>query len=258
MASAYKPGKGLSRLGQAVIAEIPKRHLAQCIEKTAKKSPSMAVAVRSALSAFYAWLAELSREYVAGNPIPSIPKPKANAPRERTLTDKEIAAVWKELGDSPLERLIKFLLLTGVRLGEALGLDRGEIDEATGWWTIPGARTKGKRPHRVYLTESALKALPEGQHPFHNRVMTKAGDRVLQPYSLAAINHVLRRNDWFGVPKFTAHDLRRTIGSGMALLGFTSDTVAPGKEYLACRKHAKPEAIFRPAVKVSKCPPPLS
>lgn len=34
-------------------------------------------------------------------------------------------------------------------------------------------------------------------------------------------------------------------------------TVAPGKEYLACRQHAKSTAIFRPAVRVSEYPPPV-
>ncbi len=37
----------------------------------------------------------------------------------------------------------------------------------------------------------------------------------------------------------------------------TCITVTPGKEYLACRQHAKSTAVFRPAVTVSKCPPPV-
>ena len=35
-------------------------------------------------------------------------------------------------------------------------------------------------------------------------------------------------------------------------------TVAPGKEYLSCRLHAKSTATFRPAVKVSECPPAVA
>lgn len=33
--------------------------------------------------------------------------------------------------------------------------------------------------------------------------------------------------------------------------------IASGKEYLTCRQHARAAAIFRPAVKVSACPPPV-
>lgn len=33
--------------------------------------------------------------------------------------------------------------------------------------------------------------------------------------------------------------------------------VTPCKEYLACRRHAKSTPVFRPAVKVSECPPPV-
>ncbi len=228
VAADYKPAKGLPTLGETLITEIPKKHLAQCIEKTAKRSPSVAVAVRSALSAFYSWLAEPSREYIEVNPVPSIRKPKANSPRERILNDREIRIVWMALGSSPLEQLIKFLLITGVRLSEALGMDRSEIDEATGWWTIPGARAKSKRPHRVYLTKTAFDVLPESDFPFHNIVKVKGGgcEYVSKPFGLAAVNHVLRRSQWYGVAKFTAHDLRRTIASGLASIGHSSDTIA--------------------------------
>lgn len=225
-AKAFKPAVGSLIIGELPISDISKRHLAAMIEKKAKTSPSSAVALRSTLSAFYGWLAESPRELVEANMIPTIRKPKANAPRERSLTDSEIVTVWRSMGDSPLERLIKFLLLTGVRLGEALGMDRAEIDDVSSWWTIPSSRAKGKRPHRVYLTETALSLMPAQDRPFHNLVMKRGGVLAEQPFSLAAVNHVLFRKDWFGVPKFTSHDLRRTMGSGLALLGFTSDTIA--------------------------------
>ena len=226
LAATYQPAKGKPTIGQTVVFEIPKKHLAQCIEHiAAKRSPSQAVAVRSSLSAFYTWLSQPSREYVEVNPVPSIPKPNANPPRERTLTDDEIVILWRNLEDNTLHRLLKFLLLTGVRLREALNLDRREIDEANRWWTIPGTRTKSKRPHRVYLTETAYTLLTKKRHPFFNQI-TRAGETKRQPLEAQSLNHNLRRNDFYGIERFCAHDLRRTIGSGLALLGFTSDHIA--------------------------------
>ncbi|PLY01753.1 MAG: hypothetical protein C0622_06630 [Desulfuromonas sp.] len=227
IAAAYKPAKGKPTLGETLIFEIPKKYLAQCIEYVSKKrSASLAVAVRSSLSAFYTWLSHPGREYVEVNPVPAIPKPKANTPRERTLTDTEIVTVWHNLDDGDtLHRLLKFLLLTGVRLSEAINLDRREIDETNNWWTIPGSRTKSKRPHRVYLTESARALLIEERYPFFN-VVVKDGKQKRQALSAQALNHNLRRNDFYGVEKFCAHDLRRTIASGLALRGTTSDHIA--------------------------------
>lgn len=225
-AAAYKPVKGMPTLGNTIIFEIPKRHLAQCIEHIAKKrTPSQAVAVRSSLSAFYTWLSQPSREYVEVNPVPSIPKPKANIPKERTLSDQETATVWNNLDDNQLHKLLKFLLLTGVRLSEAINLDRREIDEANNWWTIPGSRTKSKRPHRVYLTKTALSFLTEERHPFFNDVV-RDGKIVHQAISAQALNHNMKRSGYFGVDRFCAHDLRRTIASGLALLGISSDHIA--------------------------------
>lgn len=226
LAAAYKPAKGKPTLGETIIFEISKKYLAQCIEYiAAKKTPSQAVAVRSSLSAFYTWLSQPSREYIEVNPVPSIPKPKANQPRERTLADDEIVTVWHNLEDGTLHRLLKFLLLTGVRLSEALNLDRKEIDATNHWWTIPGNRTKSKRPHRVYLTETARNLLVEERYPFFNQVM-REGKKKRQPLSAQALNHNLSRNNYFGIDRFCAHDLRRTIGSGLALLGFTTDHIA--------------------------------
>lgn len=177
------------------------------------------------MSAFYTWLSQPSREYIEVNPVPSIPKPKANQPRERTLVDDEIMTVWRNLEDESMHRLLKFLLLTGVRLSEALNLDRKEIDATNHWWTIPGSRTKSKRPHRVYLTETARYQLTEKRHPFFNEVL-RDGKKKRQSLSTQALNHNLKRNDYYGVERFCAHDLRRTIGSGLALLGFTTDHIA--------------------------------
>ena len=220
LVAAYKPAKGVPKIGDTLVADISKRHLAQCIEATAKKSPSTAVAMRSALSAFYTWLAEPSREYIEVNFIPAIPKPKANTPRERMLKNDEIANLWQHLNDdsnNPLTNLIKFLFLTGCRLDEALNMDQGEIDGQ--WWTIPGNRTKGKRPHRIYLTQSALALLADRPRPLDNPATGK-------PYASSSVNHYLARKQWFNLPRFSAHDARRTVGSGLALLGFVTDTIA--------------------------------
>jgi integrase len=54
---------------------------------------------------------------------------------------------------------LKFLVLTAVRSGEARGARWGEIDVGERVWTIPAARMKGGREHRVPLSDPALAVL---------------------------------------------------------------------------------------------------
>lgn len=228
-AKEYKPAKGLAVFKDTPIGEVSRKRLAELVEAKAKTSPSSAVLLRSALSAFYTWLAEPPREYVEANPVPAIPRPKANAPRERTLTDKELAILWPALDsclNQEMARLVKFLFLTGARLSEALDMTAEEVVDD--WWTVPASRAKGKRPHRIYLANAA-KVLIEGRaKPFYGPAMKRKGheEKMALPMDRSSVSHFLARNDYFRLPKFTVHDARRTLGSGLALLKFPMETIA--------------------------------
>lgn len=58
-------------------------------------------------------------------------------------------------------RCLEFLILTGARSQEALGARWSEIDLDAGVWTIPPARMKASREHRVPLSDRALALLAE-------------------------------------------------------------------------------------------------
>jgi integrase len=56
-------------------------------------------------------------------------------------------------------RALEFLALTASRSGEVRGAIWGEIDLERGVWTVPAARMKARRDHRVPLSPSALELL---------------------------------------------------------------------------------------------------
>jgi integrase len=60
-------------------------------------------------------------------------------------------------------RLLEFIVLTACRLGEARGATWDEIDLATATWSIPSARMKMSRPHRVPLSTPAVVILRDLQ-----------------------------------------------------------------------------------------------
>src|SRR5262249_39710693 len=101
-------------------------------------------------------------------------------------------------------RALKFAVLCASRPGEVLGSRWSEIDLAAGMWTIPGARMKSGRPHRVPLSAHAVEllvALPrEGDYVF----LGCAAGRRLEPHSLTRVLRTMGHN-------VTAHGFRASF-----------------------------------------------
>jgi integrase len=103
-------------------------------------------------------------------------------------------------------RALEFCILTATRSGEALAARWDEIDLDGKIWTVPPARTKTAREHRVPLSDRAVAILREmdaagtGEHVF-------PGQRPGRPLSGMAFEMLLRR---IGSP-CTAHGFRSSF-----------------------------------------------
>ena len=73
----------------------------------------------------------------------------------------EMPAFWRSLSadTSDAARLLRFIILTAARYGEAARADWSEIRGDV--WTVPASRMKGGREHSVPLSGSALEVLGE-------------------------------------------------------------------------------------------------
>jgi integrase len=73
----------------------------------------------------------------------------------------EMPAFMKKLRavDGTAARCLEFTILTACRTSEALGARKSEINLQTRMWTIPAARMKTKKEHRVPLSDSAVAIL---------------------------------------------------------------------------------------------------
>lgn len=149
--------------------------------------------------------------YVERSPIDGLDPEnvgRPEAPRERTLTDAEIRALWT--AESSHAPLLRFLLLTGQRIGEAQRMAWEHVQGDR--WHIPEEHSKNGRAHWVALCPAALELLgekPEGRAlVFGSRTTT-------------GVQAWLRR--WCErekvVPAFTPHDLRRTFSTRLGDLG---------------------------------------
>ena len=85
----------------------------------------------------------------------------------KALPHAEVGAALAKVrasGSQPAARLaVEFLALTACRVGEVLGARWTEIDLHEKVWTVPAARMKTKRAHRVPLSGRALQILVEAR-----------------------------------------------------------------------------------------------
>ena len=87
-------------------------------------------------------------------------KPQAETPRDRTLSEAEIRAVWSATDQTTdYGAIVRLLLLLGQRRDEVGGLRWSELDLVRGMWSIPAERTKNKRGHLVPLPAQVLTIL---------------------------------------------------------------------------------------------------
>lgn len=83
-------------------------------------------------------------------------------PRDRFLSADEIKRLADVLADHPNRRcanVIRLLLLTGARCGEAMNARWDQFDLENGIWTKPAATTKQRPLHRVPLSQAAVELL---------------------------------------------------------------------------------------------------
>jgi integrase len=98
--------------------------------------------------------------------------------------------------DAVAARALEFIILTGARSGEVLGMTWAELDLGARLWVVPGARMKVGREHRVPLTNQALKViekvapLTESNNSDSN---VFPGHRRGRPLSNTATEMLLRR-----------------------------------------------------------------
>ena len=186
----------------------------------------------------------LDEGLIEANPAQRLRRVGKKRPRERVLSETNIARFWRALalmdtmtGEhmaraekgrmlSPATRsILRLLLLTGQRRSEVVEARKleFELDGPEPVWTIPGARTKNRLLHRLPLCpmaaaefRKAIAASPE-KSPF---VFPSPEDPLKRPISAEAVTRAMARMvAEMKIPTVSPHDLRRTVGTEMAKLG---------------------------------------
>ena len=121
----------------------------------------------------------------------------------------EVGAFMAELGqqESIAARALEFAILTVGRTGEVLGARWDEINLAERLWTIPAARMKAGKEHRVPLSDAAL-AIIEAMAAIRTCDFVFPGHQAGRPRGPAAMLHTL---DLMGRADLTVHGFRSSF-----------------------------------------------
>lgn len=207
-------------------ASITFEDVSKLLKKVATRSAASARNIIKTARPMFAYA--VARKIVTANPFEMhkvntfLPKAvKSNLKptvKNRTLDDAEIKALWKALqaeciGGNTAKDALRLLLLTGQRPTEVLGMHSDEL--SGNWWTLPRERTKARldkqrRDHAIYLVPEAISIINEKKGLIFE---SRTGDDHI---TVNALGNMIRKNKYFGLAPWGAHDLRRTVRTYMS------------------------------------------
>jgi integrase len=226
----------LPRWGERDFTTIGRGDVIALIERVVSAGkPTLANHIHRLISGVFSFAMDV--DLIGANPASRLRRRGVERVKTRTLTDDEIRLFWERVADPPIPRArglaLRLVLATGVRPGEAAGMARAELefDErgAPIGWTIPAARSKGRRPHFVPLARLAREivgeamALNDGPLVFATKNYAMAGEMArlatVLPDGAAGVE------SWRADPP-TPHDLRRTCATRLSAAGTPAEDVA--------------------------------
>jgi integrase len=165
------------------------------------------------------------------NPCQGMARPSEETSRDRNLAPDELKAVWAAV---ELQRpIIQVYFILGMLLAqrgvEIRTMEWSELDLEKGIWSLPGTKTKNKRPHKVPLCKQVLDLLKSINYPDKKSIWVFPNPRNPEK-CMSNIQKALQRvrsksglpemkSGKETIPSFVAHDFRRTVATQMASAG---------------------------------------
>ena len=225
-------------IGNRPVDQITRADVIGLLSPIWTEKPETARRVRQRVRAVMA--RAIALEYIENNPagegvdaaLAKLPRIKAHHP---ALPYAQLPAALKAVRESSATPAVAlgfdFLALTACRSGEVRGARWNEVDPDAAAWTVPAARMKGGRNHRVPLSEQAMAVLAEAKGLDNGSGLVFPAPRSGVELSNMAFAQVLRR---LGLD-FVPHGLRSSFRDWAA-----EQTDAP---------HAVMEAVLAHSVK---------
>jgi len=189
----------------------------------ARKGKSAAQESRKALSKLLNFATE--REYIPANPMQGMKRPDLGYNEgERTLSLEEARKVYEGAGDPRMSNYgpaVRLMLLTALRKSNVTQLQWDWVDAEKREIVVPAEHYKSNREHRVPLSPEAWAILDTQPRWNGGPYVFSASGGVRPINSDSKAMQTLKEVS--GVDKFSFHDLRRTVVSRLAELGYSMD-----------------------------------
>jgi integrase len=230
----------LPRWRNRTLSSITRRDVTQLVDEIKDRGARyQAHNILGHAKTFFNWAIERGIYRIETSPCDRI-KPSRligpKAPRQRVLSDIEIAAFWRATGRMgyPIGPLFRMLLLTGQRKSEVAEARWREFDLKRRIWTVPPERFKSDAVHIVPLSDDVmalLEKLPRwsggdflfssngGKAPVNG--FSKAKQRLDRRILLSLRAMARMRGDdprSVRLEPFVLHDLRRTMRTRLSSL----------------------------------------
>jgi len=218
----------IAPLGERPIASITREDVVLLVDSVARRpAPYLAHIVLGHARSLFNWAINRGTYGLETSPCDRV-KPAAligpKQPRQRVLSDAELAALWhgsEELG-YPFGPLYQLLVLTGARKSEVAGARWGEFNLPKKIWTVPPERFKSNASHLVPLSDAAvsiIEALPrftKGDHLF----TTTYGEKPISGFSKGKdrLDKLMVEQLGSTPSPWVIHDIRRTVRTRLASL----------------------------------------
>ena len=197
LVQGYMDRAVIPTLGKRKVRDITRADLVVLIQQYAERGARTADQLRSNLKKLFSYAVELGM--IDRNPVNDVTRRVTGympVSRERVLTDDEIKMVWSLQHKNA--RMLRFLLLTGLRITEARkGYREGDR------WIVTSDISKNSKAHWVHLSSEAIQQLP---------LPTCTATNIQAWLRRLLDKHCIE-------PRFTPHDLRRTAATRMADIG---------------------------------------
>ena len=211
-------------IGRTKMKEVTRRDLVAIIDTvTERGSFIMANRVHALLSKFFSFA--LERDVVEMSPVYGMKKRASEVPRTRFLSDEEITELWKWLGNSLSESVLKLILITGQRPGEVRKMEWKEINNDV--WIIPSEKSKNGLVHAVPLPPMALDLLRQLKEKNQNSTYVFPARKITGEQNITgclnetgpihAMKKIITKRNWDKPAR--PHYLRRTVRSFLSKLG---------------------------------------
>jgi len=202
-------------LGHRKVQNVTARMIADMLRDYAERGPITTNRLFAVVRQLFRYAVEAG--YLEQSPAAGLSRRVAGGSerhRDRTLTDDEIRKLWAAEG--PHTPLLRFLLVTGQRIGEARVM---RWDDVRGdRWHIPAEVSKNGRAHEVHLSPLALSILREHGNE-HGRILGITSATATQAW----VRRWCKRE---GIePAFVPHDMRRTFATRMHDMGIAPHVV---------------------------------